>query len=133
MIAEAIDKTLEILELSHRGLARLIKVDVHTITENKEKSWDELTPMTRKKLGAICFLTTQKFELFKASIIFEILNLHVFKDIDGKRYSVLTAMSSDKFDSEGIVQVGLMAEQAYREKQQRKSPELSELSRVVSA
>ena len=72
-------------------------------------------------------------EPFMHPNIFEILNLHTFKDIDGKRYSVLTAMSSDKFDSEGLIQIGLMAEQAYREKQQRKSPELSELSRVVSA
>ena len=133
MIAPTIEKTLEIMELSNRALARLIHVDVHTITENKDKEWNDLTPTTLKKLGAICFLVTREYNLYKSSVIFEILNQHVFKDIDNKKYSVLTALSSEKFDLEGVISVGKMAKQFYIEKQLKSAPSVPVLPNAISA
>lgn len=133
MIGSAIDKTLEIMELSNRGLARLIKVDVHTITDNRDKLWEELTPNTLKKLGAICILITVEYNLYRASVILEILNQHIFKDVDGKKYSVLTAMNSEKFDLEGVVSIGKMAQQFYKEKQLKSAPSVPPLPDAISA
>ena len=133
MIGPTIDKALEIMELSNRALARLIKVDVHTIIENRDKSWEELTPITLKKLGGICFLVTQDFNLYRPAVILEILNLHAFKDIDGKKYSVLTAMNSENFDYEGVVALGRIAQKLYAEKQLKSSPSVPPLPDAISA
>lgn len=133
MIGATIDKTLEIMDLSNRALARLIKVDVHTITENKNKEWEELTPNTFKKLGAICFLVTQEYNLYRAAVILEILNLHVFKDVDDKKYSVLTALMSEKYDFESVVSIGKLAEKSYKEKQLKSAPSVPSLSNAISA
>jgi len=116
MISQTIDRTLEILDLSHRGLARLIGVDVHTITNNKGKGWEELTPGTRKKLGAVCILVTREFSLYRASVIQEILGASVFQHTDGASYSVLSALASREFGLEEVVEIGKLAERAYRER-----------------
>ncbi|MGK5085254.1 hypothetical protein WDW37_18350 [Bdellovibrionota bacterium FG-1] len=133
MIGETIDSTLEVMGLSNRALARLIKVDVHTITENKTKRWEDLTPNTLKKLGGICFLVTQEYNLYRSSVILEILNQHVFKDTDNKRYSVLTAMISDKFDFETVVSIGRMARDFYKEKMLKSAPSVPTLPDALSA
>lgn len=132
MIGPAIDMTLKIMGLSNRALARLIKVDVHTITDKRDKRWEALTPNTLKKLGGICFLA-REFRLYCPSVILEILNQHVFKDIDNKRYSVLTAMTSDKFDYEAVVSIGKMARDAYSEKTLKSAPSVPPLPNAVSA
>lgn len=133
MIGSAIDKTLEIMQLSNRGLARLINVDVHTITDNREKKWEELTPNTHKKLGAICILITAEYNLYRASVILEILNQHIFKDVDGKKYSVLTAIGSEKFDLEAVVSIGKMAQEFYKKKQLKLAPSVPTLPNAISA
>jgi hypothetical protein len=133
MIGTAIDKTLETMELSNRGLARLIKVDVHTITDNRNKQWNDLTPNTYKKLGAICHLVTQDFSFYRASVIIEILNQHVFKDVDNKKYSVLTALNSDKFDLEAVVEIGKMAQKFYFEKSMKSAPSVPPLPDAIPA
>jgi hypothetical protein len=133
MIGAAIDRTLEIMELSNRGLARLIKIDVHTITENKGKEWADLTPNTLKKLGAVCSLVTQEYNLYRAAVIIEILNQHIFKDVDGKKYSVLTALNSEKFDLDGVVSIGRMAQKFYIEKQLKSAPSVPPLPDAISA
>lgn len=133
MIEPAVNKTLEIMNLSNRGLAKLLNIDVHTITENKSKDWAELTPKTYKKIGAICTLVNQDYQLLRSQVILEVLNQHVFKDIDGKRYSVLSAINSDKFDLEGVIEIGKLALATYREKQLKLAPSVPSLPHVVSA
>jgi hypothetical protein len=133
MIGAAIDKTLEIMNLSNRGLARLIGIDVHTITENKAKQWQELTPNTYKKLGAMCSLVTKEYGLYRSSVIIEILNLHIFKDVDDKKYSVLTALNSEKFDFDGVISIGKMAQKSYIEKSLKFAPDVPKSTNVISA
>lgn len=133
MVGTAIEKTLEIMGLSNRALAKLLSVDVHTITDNKTKNWDDLTPNTLKKLGSICILVTIEFSLYRPAVILEILNQHVFKDVDGKKYSVLTALKSEKFDLPSVVEIGKMAQKFYREKQLKSAPPVPPLPDAISA
>jgi hypothetical protein len=114
MINETVEKTLEIIGLSDKALARLIKLDIHTIIESKkEKNWNNLTPDALKRLGGVCFLVTQELNLYQPAVILEILNKRTFKDIDDKLYSVLTALESDKFDVRSVVEIGRRARDLY--------------------
>lgn len=124
MIEQAVTETLQILDISNRALASLLNMDPHTLIENKKKNWDDLTPKTKRKFWITCTLVNKEFRLLRGSKIIEILNEHVYEDMDGFKDSVLSALESDKYNEETILNIGKLAHNIHLEKELRKSVKL---------
>ncbi len=124
MVEQAVAETLQILEISNRALASLLNMDPHTLLENKKKNWAELTPTTKRKFWVTCTLVNKEFRLLRGSKIIEILNEHVFEDVDGFKDSVLSAIESDKYTEETILNIGRIAHKIHLEKELKKSAKL---------
>lgn len=123
-IKDNIEDTLRITGLSVRGLARLLNMDPHTILNNQDKSWEELTPTTRLKFFVICTLVNRHFRLLTPEAIVEILNQHVYENTGGFRDSVLSALESSKYNAETIINIGQLAHNSYLERSQKQAASL---------
>ena len=124
MLEQTVAETLAILNVSNRALASLLNMDPHTLIENKRKNWTELTPKTKKKFFVTCSLVNKEFRLLRQDAILEILNEHVFEDVDGFKDSVLSALESDKYNEETILNIGKLAYKVHLDKELRKSTKI---------
>ena len=119
------------LNISERALASLLNMDAHTLGHNnRSKTIGDLTPKTRKKLGVLFHLVLEEFAMTDPAYVIEIFNEHVFENVDGFKESVISAIESNDYDIETVLDIGRMAFKQYEEKIRKGMPELPH---VVSA
>jgi len=121
------------LNCSQRVLAGLLGVEAHSLTYNKEKSIEESSGKTVRRLAILYILVFQELHALRPQLIFELLNNHVFEDLQGRTDSVASALQQDKYGPETLFNILQMAKNNLEETNRLAHPELSEMKRLVSA
>src|SRR5665213_1869658 len=103
-----IDQICETLDCSQRVVAGILDLSPHTLSGNREKPLDELTPRTKDRLSAL-YMIVREFRSHRPDIIYKILHMHVFEDINGNADSVVSALHQDKYEFETLANIARMA------------------------
>jgi hypothetical protein len=130
LASDMIEGIASTLNCSHRVVANLMGVTPHTLSNNREKLLSELTPRTSNRLLSLYQIIVVRLGLYRPEMVYDILNLHVFADRKGRKDSVVSALQQDKYESEMLEQIAVLALNQYEEKRRK---QLIELSNVESA
>jgi phytoene/squalene synthetase len=122
---ELIDRIVETLGTSQYNVARLLNVDPHTLSNNRETTVDELTPKTKKKLISL-YQMVREISSLRDEVIMAILQRHVFEDEDGRKDSVISAIQQDKYDLDILQQILETAQVQVQKQQLKKYPDVSD-------
>lgn len=106
------------LEGTQKLIASLTGVNESTLSANLEKPLRELaTKKTGKRLRALYFVVHSFVKRgISAQAIKESLNELVYPDIDENYDSVISALHSDKYPVDALVQIAELGYQAYQKK-----------------
>jgi len=113
---QIIDAICSQLGSSQRMVANLLNLEPHTLSKNREKLLEDLTPRTGTRLSALFYLIVRKFVLLRSDAIIEILQSHVFPDIHGRMDSVISALQQDKYPLETLTHIAELSQKRYEEK-----------------
>lgn len=111
----------ETLACSQRVVANLLGLEPHTLSNNQDKTLEELTPRTRQRLYALYYIVVSKLGLYRESAIFEVIQSHVFPDLEERMDSVVSALQQDKYPLETLIHIMELSLKRYQDKMAEKN------------
>lgn len=128
-----IDEICEILNCSQQAVASLLDLTPHTLSHNRDKKLEELTPRTGERLSAL-FMIVNEHRFLRSEVIHKILKMHVFEDIKGNMDSVLSALKQDKYEIETLANIARIALNKYeQESSENEQSIVEDVKKVLSA
>ena len=97
---EIVKQIADTLDCSNRVIANLMGVSPHTLSNNREKTVDALTPRTSVRLKNLYRIVVDILGTHRSEMIYEVINLHAFTDRKGRKDSVVSALQQDKYELE---------------------------------
>lgn len=128
-----IEGLCERLECSQRVLAGLLGVEPHSLSYNKDKLISESSGKTVRRLAILYIIVVQELHSVRPQTVFELLNAHVFEDLEGRSDSVASALQQDKYEAETLLNILQIAKSNLEETNRTAHPELKEVRALVSA
>ncbi len=122
----------ETLDCSQRVVANLLGLEPHTLSNNQEKALEDLTPRTRNRLTSLYYIIVTKLSPFRSQAIYDIIQAHVYPDLDDRMDSVISALQQDKYPLEVLVQMTDISLKGYQEKAAQKSIQIPN-AKAISA
>jgi hypothetical protein len=112
---------------TQRKVAVMLGMSKDTLSNNRDRTLSELTPMTGRKLIDLYFLVTKHLIGYHSDAIVSILNIHVFKSPTGETDSLLSSIQQNKFELDTLVQILKSAKQRYELQCQQECPILKDV------
>lgn len=113
---QLIVRICETLDCSQRVAAGLMGLEPHTLSKNQDKSLDDLTPRTRQRLTGLYYVVVSKLGILRPEAIYEIIQAHVFPDLQDRMDSVISALQQDKYPVETLSHIAELSMKKYQEK-----------------
>ena len=111
---------------------QLLGLTAQTISNNLERPVEELTPRTRDRLRALSAIAVSIFGRggrdLRREAILEIIQAQVFRDLQGRMDSVISALHQDKYPIETLIQIAEISYRLYQDKNQEKRKAFLELN-----
>ncbi len=120
-----IDVLTETLEISQNKVARLMNVDPHTLSNNREEWLERLTPKTRMKLLSL-YQVVRELGGLRSEVLLDILQRHVFEDEEGRKDSVISAIQQEKYSLTTLRQIAEMARETQHQQYLSQYPDVSD-------
>jgi len=121
-LSEIIDYITGKLRCSRRSLAILINIDKNTITNNADKTLQELTLETGKKIGSLYYILNRYLPAHDSDAIHKVLKAHVYKNYTGETDSVISSIQQSKYELETLGYIVQTARDEYEEQLREESP-----------
>lgn len=119
-----IDWLKDTLDCSQHTVARLMGVDPHTLSNNRETPVTDLMPRTRAHLINLVAVI-QHIGALRTDALLDILQRHVFADETGRMDSVVSSIQQDKYSFDVLKEIAEMAREEYHEQFIATSPDVS--------
>lgn len=120
-LSDILTELKEVTNLSQRGVARLLRMDKNTLSNNLEKSLEDMTPQSKQKIGFLYSLVDKSLRGYQFEATHEILNAYVFKSYTGETDSIASALQQNKFDLETLFHIMDIAKQEYSHRHREES------------
>ncbi len=132
LAAQVIEEIAQTLNCSQKVVANLMGLTPHTLSNNRDKPLNELTPRTLNRLLPLYRIVVDMLGTHRPEMIYEILNLHIFADRKGRKDSVVSALQQEKYESEMLEQIAALALKQYEEKRRTKLIELPDVKSATA-
>ncbi len=113
---QLIQRICATLDCSQRVAANLMGLEPHTLSKNQEKQLDDLTPRTRQRLTGLYYVAVSKLGILRPEAIYEVIQAHVFPDLQDRMDSVISALQQDKYPIETLAHIAELSLKKYQEK-----------------
>ena len=98
LVRTIIDTLTKRLDCSGRRLAHILGLNKNTLSNNADRTIEELSPNTQKKIMSLYALIFEELPALTPDAIHMILSAHVYKNYTGETDSVISSIQQNKYE-----------------------------------